>query len=139
MMTMFVYEVLEEVAKKKSKKDKVSVLQKNESWALKDIIRGSMDTSVKWNLPGGEPPYNPSEPHNHPSNLLKENAQFKYFVKGGPGDKLPPFKRENIFIGLIEAVHPEDAKLIISMINKEKPKGLSKQVVQEAFPGLLRD
>ena len=138
-MTKFVYEVLEEVAKKRSKKDKVAILKDNESWALKDIIRGSMDSSVKWNLPGGQPPYEPSEGHNHPSNLLKENEQFKYFVKGGPGDQMPDLKRENIFIGLIEGVHPQDAKLIIAMINKEKPKGLSKQVVQEAFPGLLRD
>ena len=139
MMTKFVYEVLEEVAKKKSKKDKVAVLKDNESWALKDVIRGTMDKSIQWNLPAGQPPYEPSDGHNHPSNLLKENEQFKYFVKGGPGDKLPPLKRENIFIGLIEGVHPQDAKLVIAMINKEKPKGLSKQVVQEAFPGLLRD
>lgn len=138
-MTKFVYEVLEEVAKKKSKKDKITVLKDNESWALKDIIRGSMDSSIQWNLPGGDPPYAPSDEHNHPSNLLKENEQFKYFVKGGPGDKMPDLKRENIFIGLIEGVHPQDAKLVIAMINKEKPKGLSKQVVQEAFPGLLRD
>ena len=80
-MTKFVYEVLEEVAKKKSKKDKISVLKDNESWALKDIIRGSMDQTITWNLPEGSPPYNPSEAHNHPSNLLRENAQFKYFVK----------------------------------------------------------
>ena len=138
-MTKFVYEVLEEVAKKKSKKDKIAVLKDNESWALKDIIRGSMDSSIQWNLPGGDPPYAPSDEHNHPSNLLKENEQFKYFVKGGPGDQMPDLKRENIFIGLIEGVHPQDAKLVIAMINKEKPKGLSKQVVQEAFPGLLRD
>ena len=72
-------------------------------------------------------------------NLTRENKQFAYFVKGGKGDKLPAFKRENIFIGLIEGVHPEDAKLIIAMINKEKPAGLSRPIVEEAFPGLLRD
>ena len=138
-MIKLIYEVLEEVAKKKSKKDKVAILKNNESWALKDIIRGSMDSTIQWNLPGGTPPYTPSEGHNHPSHLHKENKNFRYFVKGGPGDKMPALKRENIFIGLIEGVHPEDAKLVISMINKEKPKGLTKQVVQEAFPGLLRD
>ncbi len=51
-----VYEVLEEVSKKKSKKDKVAILKENETWALKDIIRGSMDPTVKWHLPGGTPP-----------------------------------------------------------------------------------
>ena len=48
-------------------------------------------------------------------------------------------KRENIFIGLIEGIHPSDAKLVIDMINKRVPKGLTREIVQEAFPGLLKD
>ena len=138
-MKQYVYEVFEEMNKKTKKADKVKVLKDNESWALKDIIRGSMDSTVQWNLPPGAPPYTPALEHNHPANPLRENKLFKYFVKGGPGDKLPAVKRESIFIGLIEGVHPTDAELVIAMINKEKPKGLSKPIVQEAFPGLLRD
>ena len=138
-MIKLVYEVLDELSKKKSKADKVQILKKHESWALKDIIRGSMDSTVKWNLPPGTPPYKPSDDYNHPSHLLKENTQFKYFAKGGPGDALPAVKRERIFIGLIESVHPRDAELVIMMVNKEKPKGLTRPVVEEAFPGLLRD
>lgn len=138
-MVKMIYEILDEVNKKRHKADKVEILKKNESWALKDIIRGSMDSTVKWSLPPGKPPYTPSDGHNHPSHLLKENTKFKYFVKGGAGDKLIPVKRENIFIGLIESVHPEDAKLVIAMINKEKPAGLTRPIVEEAFPGLLKD
>lgn len=138
-MKQFIYEVLEEANKKKKKEEKIQVLKQNESWALKDIIRGSIDTSVKWNLPGGIPPYTPSEGHNAASNLHRRNADFKYFVKGGPGDKMPGYKRENIFIGLIEGIHPQDAELVIDMINKKAPKGITKSIVQEAFPGLLKD
>lgn len=133
-----VYEVLEEVSKKKSKKEKVAVLKENETWALKDIIRGSMDPTVKWNLPGGVPPYTACEPHNAPANLHRENTKFTYFVKGGKGDSLPAYKRENIFIGMLEGVDPNDAQLLVAMINKETPKGLTKPVVEEAFPGLLK-
>ena len=138
-MKKYVYEVLEEVGKKKTKAEKIQVLKQNESWALKDVIRGSMDSTVNWNLPGGEPPYTPSEANNHPTNLLRENTKFRYFVKGGQGDQVKPFKRENIFIGLIEGIHPKDAELVIAMINKKTPKGLTRPIVQEAFPGLLRD
>lgn len=133
-----VHEILDEVAKAKAKKDKVSILKENESWALKDIIRGSMDPNVKWNLPPGAPPYTASEGHNSPSNLQRENTKFAYFVKGGKGDQLPAYKRENIFIGMLEGINPKDAELVIGMINKETPKGLTKAVVEEAFPGLLR-
>ena len=45
----------------------------------------------------------------------------------------------NIFIGMLETIHPEDAKLVVKMINREKIDGLTRVVVEEAFPGLLRD
>ena len=138
-MKQYVYEVIEEVNKKKTNKEKIKVLKENESWALKDVIRGSMDSTVQWNLPTGEPPYNAAPDHSHPANLLRENKKFAYLVKGGQGDKIPAYKRENIFIGIIEGVHPEDAKLVISMINKEAPKGLTRELVKEAFPNLLKD
>lgn len=136
-MTKLVFEVFEEIRKKKTKAEKVEVLKTNESWPLKDIIKGSMDSRIKWNLPGGEPPYTAAEAHSAPANLMRENTKFKYFVKGGPGDKLPSYKRENIFIGLLEGIHPDDAKLVVDMINKKAPEGLTKPIVEAAFPGLL--
>ena len=136
-MVKYVYEVLEEARKAKTREQKVKILQENESFALKDILRGSIDEKVIWNLPQGEPPYKASEPHNHPSNWLKQNMQLKYFVKGGVGDKMPAFKREAIFIGLLESIHPQDAKHVVNMINKTPPKGVTKAVVKEAFPNLL--
>jgi len=138
-MKQYVYEVLEEVTKARTRNEKVKLLKQNESWALKDIIRGSMDSNVVWNLPTGQPPYTASPAHHHPANLLRENTKFKYFVKGGPGEKMQKYKREQIFIGILEGVHPEDAKLVISMINKQNIKGLTRPVVEEAFPGLLQD
>ena len=137
-MKQYVFEVFEEMRKKKTRAEKISVLKQNESWALKDVIGGSMDSTVEFNLPEGAPPYTAASAESHPTNLLKEHRQFKYFVKGGPGDKLPAVKRESIFIGILEGVHPLDAELVIGMINKETPKGLTKPIVEEAFPGLLR-
>jgi len=138
-MKQYVFEVLEDVTKARTRDEKVRVLKENESWALKDIIRGSMDSKIIWNLPEGAPPYRPAPAHSHPANLLRENKKFRYFAKGGLGDKMAAVKRESIFIGILEGVHPEDAKLVISMVNKEKIKGLSRPVVEEAFPKLLQD
>jgi len=138
-MKQYVFEVLEEMAKQRNRADKVRVLKENETWALKDIIRGSMDSTIKWNLPAGDPPYNAAAAHSHPTNLTKQNKQFKYFLEGGQGDTLPKYKREQIFIGILEGVHPEDAKLVVNMINKKKIPGISKPVVEEAFPKLLQD
>ena len=138
-MAKYVHEVLQEVATAKKKEDKIKILKTNASWALRDIIRGSMDKVVIWNLPEGAPPYKQSEDHNHPAELQRDYRQFAYFIKGGKGDKLPAYKRERIFIGLLEGIHPQDAKLVVNMINKKAPKGLTRPVVEEAFPGLLKD
>jgi hypothetical protein len=137
-MPMLPHEVLAKMKLAKSKNEKVKLLKDNESWALKDIIRGSMDSSIEWNLPGGAPPYTKCEPHNAPTSILREHKKFGYFIKGGPGDKLPAYKRETMFIGILEGIHPDDADLVIAMINKEAPKPCTKPIVQEAFPGLLQ-
>lgn len=139
MSVKLVHEVLDLVRKKKSKAEKIEVLKQHESWALKDILRGTFDEAIEWNLPKGEsPPYEANAEHNAPGNLLRENNKFKYFVKGGPGDKMPKFKREKIFIGLLETIHPKDAELVIGMINKKLPvDGITKNVVKEAFPNLI--
>ena len=55
------------------------------------------------------------------------------------GESVNSIKRESIFIGILEGVHPEDAKIIIAMINKQNIIGLSRPVVEEAFPNLLQD
>ena len=57
----FVFEVLDEVNIKKTKAEKIQVLKDNDCWALRDIIRGSMDKSIEWDLPPGSPPFRPAE------------------------------------------------------------------------------
>jgi hypothetical protein len=139
-MALYVYEVIDQVRKARSKDKKVELLKKHESWALKDILRGTFDSTIQWNLPGGEPPYTPNNGHDAATNLLKEHKNFVYFVKGlRESNRLTPVKRESIFLGLIEGIHPEDARLVISMINKEKPQGITRPVIEEAFPKLLQD
>ena len=136
---MYVFEILDEVRKQRSKEKKISILKKHDdNWALKDIIRGSMDSTVKWSIPDGEPPYTPSDAHNHPSDLKRQNTKFAFLVQGMYKDT-PKFKKERIYFEILEGIHPEDAKLVIAMISKQTPKGLTRPVVNEAYPGLLQD
>jgi hypothetical protein len=133
-----IYEVLELVEKATKKEEKIQILKSNESWALKDVLRATYDDSIQFLLPSGAPPYTASQEGSIPSTLLKQNTQFKFFVKGGAGEKMLPIKRERIFINILEAVHPKDAELLVKMINKESlGKTITKKLVQEAFPGLI--
>ena len=136
-LNLFVFEVLDKVAAAKTKDEKIKILRENESWALKDVLNGTFNEDFKWNLPPGKPPYRASRPESAPTNLLRQNVQFKYFFKGGPGDKLNTVKRESLFIGLLEGIHPDDALVVLNMIAKKPPKGITKKLAEEAFNGLL--
>ncbi len=133
-----VFEVFDKFEKAKTRKEKIQILQENDCAALRDVCRGYFDDIVQWNLPEGRPPFTPNIPQSVPSTLLKQNRQFKYFVKGLDGDSMPAFKREKMFISLLESVHPMDAEILISMVNKKPTvKGLTKKLVEEAFPKLI--
>lgn len=137
-MKKFVYEIFEEVAKATSDDERVLILQNNNFGAVRDICQGSLDDRIIWLLPqDAAPPYVPNRPESFPSNLHKETVKLAYLAKGGKGDRMLPVKRESIFIGLLEAVHPQDALLLIDMINKKPPVGVTREVVERAYPGLL--
>ena len=80
----------------------------------------------------------PCEEHNHPTDLKRQNTKFQYFVEGLHKDQ-PKFKKERMFLQLLEGIHPKDALVVIDMINKNKPKGITRGIVEKAFPSLLQD
>jgi len=137
-VTRRVHEVIEMASEAKTREDKIAVLKKHETQALKDVLVGTFHSKIEWNLPLGRPPFEAAEERSVPSNLLKQTRKFNDLIKGGPGDTLPAFKREQIFIRLIEQIHPKDAELLLKMVAKKQPaKGITKKLVEEAFPGLI--
>ncbi len=137
-VSKYVYEVLALVDKAATKQEKLDLLKKNDSVVLKNVLKGTFDDSIEWDLPEGTPPYTPCDGHNAPSNLTRQLENFPYFVKGHKKDLLK-VKREMMFIRLLESIHPEDAKVVLAMVAKKLPvKGLTKTLVKEAFPNLIR-
>lgn len=136
-----VYEVFDLVDKSNSTKEKINVLKKHASTPLFDVCRGFFDQKIQWNLPAGTPPYTPYEEGPPPSTLLKQHLKFKYFVSGfRESETLNRIRREKMFLDILESVHPEDAELLALMINKPKTvKGLTEDIIKEAFPNLIQD
>lgn len=136
--TKYVFEVLELASKAKTRQEKIEVLRKHESWALKDLLRGAYDDLVQWNLPPGAPPYEAAAESSVPSTLHNQHKKFKYFVKGLAGDQVNPIKRERMFIDMLESVHPKDAELLVLMKDKKTlAKTVTRKLVEEAFPNLI--
>jgi hypothetical protein len=135
----YCFEILEKVSKAKSKIDKIAILQEQRNnWPLQDILRGTFDDTVQWLLPSGSVPYEPAETLSHASDWTSNNKKLAYFVKGGPGEKVMRAKREKMFLDILETIHPRDAELLVGMINKKIPlKGITKKLIQEAYPKLI--
>jgi len=137
-MALDIFEIIEKIEKTNSKNEKLKILKNNETWTLKDVLKGTYDKNIEWLLPEGDPPYDPAEAGGHATSLHKIHKNFKYLVKGGAGGHLSTIKRESMFLGFLESVHPKDAKILLLMKDKKQlAKGLTEKLVEEAFPGLL--
>jgi len=142
-MPIMVHEILEKASEAKSKKEKIAVLHEHNCLALRDILRGAYDDLIEFILPEGEPPYEKDDaPAGYSrSSLMNQTRKFRYFVKGGPGERVNPLRREKMFIEILESVHPQEAELVVLMKNKKLNgtyKGITKKLVQEAFPNLIK-
>lgn len=139
MPTKSVAEVITEVLEKKTKNEKVKALKKNNSFALRSILKGMYDKNIEFFFPPTEPPYEPSGLVDNQGVLHHEAKKLGMFVKGGTHPNLHYIKRENLFIQMLEQVHKDDAKILIDMIQKKGYKGLTKATINEAFPNLIEN
>lgn len=135
--TPLMSEVLDKVAKAKTKKQKVELLRQHNTDALRMVIKSSFDPRIEWDLPEGDVPYTPNEaPEGTEHNMLVHEARTLYhYIKGG-NPKLTQNRRENMFIQLLEGLHRDEAELVVAAKDKglhRKYKGLSSNVVREAF------
>lgn len=120
-------------------KDRVGALREiaNLRPELKTILRCTYHKNIVFDLPQGDPPYKAMEtPENMGHNRLpKEIRKFEYFL---PTTNLNAIRREKIFIELLEAVSPEEAKVVLMVKNKKMTyKGFNRKLIEEALPEIL--
>ena len=135
--TPLMSEVLDNVAKAKTKKQKIELLRQHNTDALRMVLKSSFDPRIEWELPEGDVPYTVNEaPEGNEHNMLIHEARTLYhYIKGG-NPKLTQNRRENMFIQLLEGLHKSEAEIVVAAKDKglhRKYKGLSANVVREAF------
>ena len=109
--TIGMAEALIEARKTKNTTLKVEALQalpQTTKDQLGGIFQLAYNPHISWLLPPGTPPYKP----------LDEDTD-----------------REKLFVQILESIEPADAELVIQM-KERNIKGVSKAVVQKAFPDL---
>ena len=130
-------EILRKVSNAKTKKEKVTLLRKYNSTALRQMLIINFDESIISMMPEGDVPYTPNDaPLGTDHSRLEQEYRGLYrFFKGGA--KLPSIKRESMFVQLLEGLSAEEAELLVlakdGRVN-EKYKRITKAVISEAFP-----
>ena len=130
-------EILRKVSNAKTKKEKVTLLRKYNSTALRQMLIINFDESIISMMPEGDVPYTPNDaPLGTDHSRLEQEYRGLYrFFKGGA--KLPSIKRESMFVQLLEGLCAEEAELLVLAKDgkmNENYKRITKAVVSEAFP-----
>jgi len=138
MATKSIAEILNTACKLKSKDEKVKWLRDHESLHLRNIlILMYGKDSFEFNIPQTVPPYEESQFPDSQGKLYREARKLKYFVKGWGGENIHPYRREALFIQMLESVDKEDAKVLCRMLQQKPMKGLSVAVINEAFDNII--
>lgn len=132
-------ELFSRVSKAETTDEKIALLRGHKNTtALHTILQGAFHPDIVWELPEGSPPYkkDPGEYGVSPSVLEREVRKLVYFTSRTGSLIKNKMKREEIFVSMLESVHPSEAELFIQMKDK-KIDGLTARLVWEFMPGLI--
>ena len=123
----YLTEVLEEI-----NSDPKTIEKYKNDVALKMLLEYAYLPEKKFDLPEGDPPYKPDDAPigMSPANLRMEIKRLYIFKR----EDLKPLRREQLFINLLESVHPDEAKLLLA-VKEQKLNKLYKKVTRKVVEG----
>ena len=135
--TLLLSEILDKVHKAKTKTQKINILREHNQEALRMVIKASFDPKIKWAIPEGNVPFkkNDAPVGTEHTVLAYECRKLWHFIKGADNQNVQ-FKKETMFIQMLEGLHESEADLLVAAKDKrlhQVYKGLSEPVVLEAF------
>jgi hypothetical protein len=133
--TKHIPEVLEELSKNPSK-----AVEYKDDFAFKTILKCAFDAEYKFNLPAGDPPFKPApQPIGMTSSNFRQEMRRMYiFTKFS--DVKSKMRREQLYVQLLETVHPSEAKILNATKDQKLdslyPK-ITAEFVKKNFPDVL--
>lgn len=136
-----VYEVFNDFKKVKTKAERIDVLRKNDSYALRQVLLGAFHPSIDFTIK--ESPLFKREKmpvgmsYSHMTEAL---SRIYLFTAGNPRVPagLTEKRKGEILIQILESLEEPEADVFLNLLNKDlKVPYLTMALVNEAFPGLL--
>ena len=137
-MKLLISEVIKTASNAKTKAEKIKILQENNSQALRSILKWNFEPAIVSDIPEGEVPFkrNDAPMGTEHTMLEREGRNLWRFIKDA--NTLTRFKREQLFIQLLEGLHESEADIICLVKDKQlhKKYRITKAVVTSAFPNI---
>jgi hypothetical protein len=139
-MTLTIAEVFKKINEVRFNGDRVFILKKNDTLALRGLLRMNYDHSLKISLPEGAPPYKKKNvPAGFGDTTLLSSAKTWYVFSKELAPTLAQSKREFLFISLLESLDPVEAEIMILAKDRKLNLNLTAKVINDAFPDLIKD
>ena len=118
-MKLLISEVIKKASNAKTKAEKIKILQENNSQALRSILKWNFEPAIVSDIPEGEVPFkrNDAPMGTEHTMLEREGRNLWRFIKDA--NTLTRFKREQLFIQLLEGLHESEADIICLVKDKQ--------------------
>jgi len=146
-------EVFQRVSNAKTKAQKIQILQEYKSPALTKLLLCNFAKSIRFCFPAGKTPYTPQErpkgvdhqymytEHRLIEKFIakKVNGIVDFGCSGTTRPRIQQLKKENLWLQLLEGLHPEEAEVmdLIKDKNLTSKYKITRQNVIDAFPELM--
>ena len=132
-----VHEIFTLINNAKNKEDKLRILKKNDTAAMRQLLKAAFDPAIAFDMPPGNPPFmrNEAPEGTEHTSLFYASKKLWHFVKGAD-PVTNSLQKEKMFLGLLESLHNKDADVLLGIKNKDLNKtykGLTENLVKEAF------
>ena len=123
-MTPFITEILQEI----NDNPDTLLTKYKDNYAIKTLLQYAFDKNLKLILPEGEPPYKKDDAPlgMSPANFYQQVKKLYVFTRAD----LSAVRREQLFIQLLEGLHPSEAEVCIL---------IKDQAITSKYPGITAD
>ena len=138
-MKVCIAEQLEEINSAWGTKRKIELFKQYDTIILRDILDYAFNPDIEWLVSEDLPKYTLSKDSHSAlmKRLYQEIRKFDIFVNSEKYKNLNQQRRDLLFIGMLERLHPKDADLILHIRKKTLPyKKITRDVVAKAYPKL---
>lgn len=136
-----VYEIFDEFKEAKNRSERIDVLRRNNTPALRNVLIGTFHPGIKYTIKN-IPEYRSEEvpPGMSYNNISDALSRIYLFVEGNPRvpEKLTDKRKEELLIQILESLEERESQVFAGILKKNQNiPYLTHNIISEAMPGIL--